>query len=302
MKIPKLKQPRWLSTVVFTTGLLGLISLAIGSTSSGIALWSLGSASVLAIFFHYLLPGSGFFSAVFANSVGIYTCLYVFFISVNFTKASPSATQAGFVLPLAGFLVGLLWHRKRIQHAMALAQRQGASGLLPGFVWILPLAAVGLMTFLAPLEHMTPTEHDAALLGAMTIISLTVLVASQSVAIFLLDMGLLFEDFFDNAAHLLKPAFAFFTWYSLLTIIFGCVYTIVDHFAPLPHFLIGGAARPITFAEGLYLSVVTLSTVGYGDIIAASPTSRLLIAAEIFSGVLLLLFGVQAVLTSRPKT
>jgi len=63
--------------------------------------------------------------------------------------------------------------------------------------------------------------------------------------------------------------------------------------------LIYGNLRPITLPESLYLSVVTLSTVGYGDISASSALARMMVAAEILLGVLMLLFGVQAILTSK---
>ena len=59
-----------------------------------------------------------------------------------------------------------------------------------------------------------------------------------------------------------------------------------------------GTPRPITFAEGVYFSVVTLSAVGYGDIAAQSLVMRLLVISEIVAGVLLFLFGVQAILAT----
>jgi voltage-gated potassium channel Kch len=98
-----------------------------------------------------------------------------------------------------------------------------------------------------------------------------------------------------------KPAFAFFTWYSLLAIVFACLYTIVDRFSPATHFVVAGEARDIQFSEALYVSIVTLSTVGYGDIVARSPSARMLVAVEIVVGVVLLLFGVQAFLAASTK-
>ena len=85
----------WLGTILFTVVLLGLIALAIGDSSPGIAVGALVSVAILATALHYLLPGGGFFSAVFANLVGIYACLYVFFISVNFGRISALAAQVG---------------------------------------------------------------------------------------------------------------------------------------------------------------------------------------------------------------
>ena len=63
-----------------------------------------------------------------------------------------------------------------------------------------------------------------------------------------------------------------------------------------PHFAINGVVRDITFPESLYFSLVTLSTVGYGDIVALSNPIRVLIGSEIVVGILLLLFGVSEIL------
>jgi voltage-gated potassium channel len=290
---------RWVGTIIFTAGLLGLIVLAIGNVSPGIAGWVLASVIVITSLLHYILPGNGLFSAVFANSVGIYACMYIFFASVNFTKVSPIPAQVGFVLPLIAFVAGLLWHRKRIAKAFLAEERSLNFDLVRAAAWLLPLAAVGLITFLVPLDDMTAGEQDKVLLASMGIISITVLLASRDVALFLLDAGIVIEEFFTNMARLAKPAFAFFTWYSLLTIVYGCIYTIISAHSATHHFIVHGADRPITFAEGLYLSVVTLSTVGYGDVVASSPAARVLIASEIFLGVLLLLFGVEAILRSN---
>ncbi|MSO97186.1 MAG: two pore domain potassium channel family protein [Rhodospirillaceae bacterium] len=71
----------------------------------------------------------------------------------------------------------------------------------------------------------------------------------------------------------------------MLVIVFACLYTIIDQFSKQPHFSIGGELRDITFAEALYVSVVTLSTVGYGDIVAHTLAVRMLVAFEIFVGV-----------------
>ena len=290
---------RWLGTILFTSALLGLIALAIGDISPWIAVSVLVSVGFVTTTLHYMLPGSGLFSAVFANSVGIYACTYIFFINVNFTKATALAAEVAFVLPLATFMLGLLWHRKNILSSFEAAERHMTFDMVRALAWILPLAGVGLLTFMVPLPEMMPPQQNIFLLGSMAVISVTVLIASRDIAMFLLDAGIVFEEFFANAARLAKPAFAFFTWYSLLTIVYGCVYTIISAHSATPHFIVHGDNRPITFAEGLYLSVVTLSTVGYGDVVAASPAARVLIASEIFAGVLLLLFGVEAILRTN---
>ncbi len=292
------------ATIAFTSMLLGLIVLALGDTNPGVATVALIAACVLATMFHFLLPGSDFFSAVFANSIGIYACVYVFFLSQNFRQVGVVAQELGFALPLAGFLIGSIWRRREIIAAVGRdekSERSVVRDIWSRIVWIPPLIGVGVASFVLPLAELSPADQDEALLGGMTIIALTALLAAGDIAAFLLDTALLFGDFFGNIARLTKPAFAFFTCYSLLAIIFGCLYTILDRFSAISNFIVSGVARKISLAEGLYLSVVTLSTVGYGDLSAASPLARSLVAVEIFAGVMLLLFGVQAILTTGRK-
>ena len=48
--------------------------------------------------------------------------------------------------------------------------------------------------------------------------------------------------------------------------------------------------------------MVTLSTVGYGDIVPATHTIRLVATVQVVAGVFLLLFGVQVLLTYASET
>lgn len=292
---------RLVSTVVFTSTLLGLIALALGNTAPVIAIVALFSVVVLAAIFHFTLPHSDFFSAVFANSIGAYACIFVFFVSQNFARANGGAQAIAFVLPLVGFVIGLLWHLREITAAVSEGRdRAPRQGRHP-FIWLPPLVAVGAASFLLPLRDLTEAEQGFWLLGAMTVLSLTGFLAARDITAFLLETAVLFGDFFENAAKLAKPAFAFFTCYSLLALVFGCLFTILDRYSPAPNFLVGGTLKAISLGEGIYLSVVTLSTVGYGDLIAQTPIARIFVAFEIFSGVLLLLFGVQAILSARQE-
>ena len=92
------------------------------------------------------------------------------------------------------------------------------------------------------------------------------------------------------------PAFAFLTFYSLCIIMFGAFYTILDRFMVEPNFIIDGVRRDLTFPEGLYFSLVTFATVGYGDIHPVTGAVRLICGIEIVMGVLLLLFGFSAII------
>ena len=54
--------------------------------------------------------------------------------------------------------------------------------------------------------------------------------------------------------------------------------------------------RDISFAESLYFSVITMATVGYGDVTPLSDVARLVVAGQVVVGILLLLFGFSEIL------
>jgi voltage-gated potassium channel len=133
-------------------------------------------------------------------------------------------------------------------------------------------------------------------IAAMAVIALTVMAVSGNVAAFLIESGLLFEEFFSRSARMLVPAFAFLTFYSLIVVVFAAVYRILDRLATVPQFVVQGVAKELSFTESLYFSLVTLATVGYGDIIPATNLTRLLAGFEVVCGILLLLFGVNEII------
>jgi voltage-gated potassium channel len=61
-------------------------------------------------------------------------------------------------------------------------------------------------------------------------------------------------------------------------------------------FAFAGVRRAMSFPEALYFSVVTLSTIGYGDIVPVVPAARVLAAIQSVCGLLLLLFGFAEIL------
>ncbi|MGC1178210.1 MAG: hypothetical protein WA884_04090, partial [Methyloceanibacter sp.] len=71
----------------------------------------------------------------------------------------------------------------------------------------------------------------------------SVLTVSRDVAIFLVEAGLLFEEFFSRMSRLVIPAFAFFTFYSLIVILFASAYRLISVYTPERNFNVGGALR-----------------------------------------------------------
>lgn len=288
-----------LSAVVFTGVLLALISLSIKTVAGDLAFVLLASVAVVVYIFHRLFPGGEFFTIALANFIGIYASIFVLFVEGNFKTLTPMVQAWGFVMPLAAFVGGAWWKRHTIRTIVLTDVLRPGRRFDRVFLWLLPVFAIGALTFLTPSQGITPLAVTELFFLAMAAISLIVLFVSRDIAIFLLDTGLLFEGFFQAAAKLVVPAFAFLTFYSLLVIVFASLYTILDRFTDPPNFLIDGRPRDITFPESLYFSLVTLSTVGYGDIQPHTGFSRLITAAEILLGILLLLFGFSAIISHR---
>jgi len=90
--------------------------------------------------------------------------------------------------------------------------------------------------------------------------------------------------------------FAFVTFFTLFILTFARIYPVLDLLTPVPQFLIGGQGRMIGIMESAYFSVITMSTVGYGDIVPAASAVRFVASIQIILGVLLLLFGFSEII------
>src|SRR6185437_10100289 len=115
------------------------------------------------------------------------------------------------------------------RHRNAIAQLAGSHQLrreqpLRVLAWLIPVLAVGALTFLVPSTAATPGLVDSAFLAASTAIAIIVFAVSRDIAVFLRDTGLLFDEFFRRISGLVIPAFAFLTFYSLLVILFASLY------------------------------------------------------------------------------
>lgn len=242
-------------------------------------------------FFLKAFPGSRFFAIAFANGLAIYACLFAVFTDVNFAQARPLATRLGFVLPVATFLAGAWLRRERIRRIVLEERLADAAEVARSFAWLVPVFGIGVLTFVLPTLALGPQAADLAFVAAMAAIAAIVFAVSADVSTFLIETGLLFEEFFGRMARLVVPTFAFLTFYSVSVIAFATLYRIVDRMSLAPNFSIGGAPRAITFPESLYFSIVTMATVGYGDIVPVSDAARALAAVQVVLGVLLLLVG-----------
>jgi voltage-gated potassium channel len=282
-------------SLIFTAGLLCLIALSIERAGGSLLVTLIVSVTGFAVAMHIYFPGSLFFSFALSNLIGVYACIFVLFVENDYREVDVVALPIGFVLPLIAFFAGTLWRRHSIRAVIASQEQRGEIRFGRALLWLVPVFAIGVLGFLIPAGMSTATL-DVLFLAAMTTIAVVVLLASRDVAIFLLDTGLLFEEFFARAARLTVPVFAYLTFYSLAVIVFGSVYSAIDHLTHVAHFHVDGVLRELSFAESLYFSLITLSMVGYGDIVPAANPIRVLVAIEIVCGIVLLLFGFNEII------
>lgn len=286
---------RRISGIAFTAALLLLIGFAVeGDFGFDFTVTMFASALGAFAFFALLFPGSLFFSLALANSLAVYVAIFVFFSESNFRAVSNLAQDIGFVLPLAGFMAGA-WLRRSVITAIVRAERV-ASGteFRRVTLWLAPVALIGGITFALPAD--LGSRADLALLVAMAAIGAIVFATARDVAVFLIDAGLLFEEFFARIERLVLPVYAFLTFYSLIVVTFAAIYKLIDDHAAGAHFRILGEDRAISFSEALYFSIVTLSTVGYGDVLPVSDAVRVVASLQVVFGVTLLLVGLSEIM------
>ncbi|MEI8395558.1 MAG: ion channel [Rhodospirillaceae bacterium] len=293
-------QRGWIGAVSFTAFLLSVIALSIKAVAGTLAFVLLGSVIFVVAVFHRVFPGSHFFTLSLVNFIGIYACIFTVIVESNFAGVSPREQALGFILPLLAFLGGAAIRSRSVRNIVISRRPRHDSHFGEIFLWLLPMVGMIALTFALP-GGFGGQFAPVPFVAFQAVLAVIVLFVSRDIAIFLLDVGLLFEGFFQQASRLVMPAFAFLTFYSLLVIIFAALYSIAQRLFTGINFIASGTPHTLNFAECLYFSVVTLSTVGYGDIQPISGPIRFISAMEIVMGVLLLLFGFSAIIRHSPS-
>src|SRR5512137_936478 len=91
----------------FTAALLALIALSLENLGIYLVAVLFGSVAVLVAVLYTVFPGSRFFTFALANLIGIYACVFGFFVEVHFREVDRTVATIGFVAPLAAFLAGV---------------------------------------------------------------------------------------------------------------------------------------------------------------------------------------------------
>ncbi len=287
---------RQLTLFGLSIGLVALIGVSIAGAPNFL-FFAIVTATVLAtIAIRLLFPKSQLLPITFASLMAVYASIFALFVESIFSDTKDVSRGIGFSAPILFFILRCWYRRAEVGAAVVTTNIRNGKGLLRAFAWLLPICLAGVGVYLLSGIAEPALNTDLALLGAMALIGLIVFFVGKEVAAFLVDTGLLFEEFLSRVSRLTIPAFAFLTFYALLVIVFGALYSIISQHSIEPHFRVGNITRPLSFLEAMYFSIVTISTVGYGDIVPASNPVRVLASLEVVCGVMLLLFGVSELL------
>jgi voltage-gated potassium channel len=291
----------WLRSIGFTLALVALVVAGIGADWS-FAVAALATCAIGFGFFYVFFPGGMHFGITVANLLAFYACMFVFFHDANFPAAPRPFVTISFLLPVIGYLGGCFLQRRRIG-AMMLTRRSHAPRNLPRLSrWVPGTAIVGTVSFAMPELGLDPLTQGIALTVSMTVVAAFVGFAVRDVVRLQMDIATIFEGVTARLTHLLMPIVAFLMLYSLLVVVFGCLYRIADRYIGLPQFMVHGIPAPLAFTDALYFSVITLSTLGYGDIVPATSLVRALSALEVIFGMLMLLFGFSEIMRAGRDT
>ena len=290
----------WLHATVFTMVLVGLVVAAIGADVA-IAVTALVVSAVGFGFFYLLFTGGGHFGVSVANALAVYACVFEFFRESNFPQVGQGLAMIGQALPVMAFLLGCILQRRRITPAIHARRLHGPVHLPSMWRWVPPIVLIGAMSFLVPRFGLHAEGQGLALLVSQGLIGVFVALAVRDVVMLLVDITMVFEDVASRLDAFVMPMAAFLTYYSLLVVIFTCLYRIAEITLGGGQFLIHGKPGTLGFAEALYFSVITIATVGYGDITPDSSLVRGLASIEVVMGLLLLLFGFSEIMRSRDR-
>ena len=91
-----------------------------------------------------------------------------------------------------------------------------------------PELTIGAASFMLPRMAFDPWTEGVALIVAMSAITLFVALAVRDVILVMVDVAAVFEGVARRLDQLVMPMMAFVTFYSLLVVVFGCLYRIAD--------------------------------------------------------------------------
>ncbi|MBL6456257.1 two pore domain potassium channel family protein [Belnapia sp. T6] len=286
------RTPRgFLTAFGMSLGLMLLVAGGVADRGGTFPLVLLGASALAIGALTLLFPHGPQFALGTTNGLAMYACLFVVLGRAGFPDATDWARAIAFLLPILGF-VGACVIRRRVLSAWAEEEEAADLAHLPRFArWLAVTGLVGVVSLSLPINRLDAAGQGVALICAMGAIGLVSAIAVGDVVRLLVDIAVIFRVVTRRLSRLAVPIAAYSSLWALLTVVFGCLYRIADGLSSAPLYTSTQGPVRIDFSDALHFSVVTLSTVGYGDIIPLDDGIRLLAGIQMLLAQLLLLFG-----------
>jgi hypothetical protein len=248
---------------------------------------------------HLIFPHGLIFALGAANGLAVYVCVFVVIGQAAFPNVAPWSRSVAFLLPVLSFVLACWLRRNELA---GIADAEAHKGPSVDFLrWLGACAAIGILSLATPINRFGPELQTMALLIAMSAIGAIGAAAVAEVVRLLVDVATIMRQVGQRLRHLAVPIASYVSLFALLAVAFGCFYRIADGLSRTPVFMLVGVPSRISFSDAMHFSVVTLSTVGYGDIQPFDDGIRLLAAIQMILGQLLLLFGFAEIMRGRAR-
>ncbi|MDB5377280.1 MAG: hypothetical protein JWR00_1726 [Rubritepida sp.] len=282
-----------------TLAFMLLVALGVSDQGWSFAAAALVIASLALGGLHLVFPHGLLFALGLANGLAIYVCLFVVIARASFPDAAEWSRSVAFLLPVLSFVLACV-ARRRALTAAASSEMGADLKHLPRFArWMIPTALVGAISLSLPVNRFAPEWQTFLLLVAMGAIAAITAASVGPIVRLLVDISVIMRQVGHRVMVLAVPIATYVSLFALLAVAFGCLYRTADGFSRTPIFLLMGQPGRLSFSDALHFSIVTLSTVGYGDIQPADDGIRLLAAVQMILGQLLLLFGFAEIMRSH---
>ncbi len=290
-----LARRRGLLGVALTVALMLLVAGGVVDQGWAFAGTALLVAGVAVGTLHLIFPHGLVFALGAANGLAIY--VFAVIGQAGFPRVEGWARSAAFLLPVLGF-VAACW-RRRVELA-AIAEGGGPRWHPERVVrWLGGCVLIAVGSLAMPVNRMEAGGQTAVLLLAMLGVAVVTAAAVGEVVRLLVEVATILRQVGRRLKHLGVPIATYVSLFALLAVAFGCFYRIADGLSRSPIFMMVGVPAHISFSDAMHFSVVTLSTVGYGDIQPHDDGIRLLAAIQMVLGQLLLLFGFAEIMRGR---
>ena len=298
MQLPDPRRRAALATGL-TLSFMLLVAMGVADEGWAFALAAPLIASLALGGLHLIFPHGLLFALGAANGLAVYMGVFVVIGRASFPEAAEWSRPVAFLLPVLAFVLTCWANRGSLAGAAA---AQGGADLrhFPRFLrWMLPTGLIGIVSLSAPINRAPPDWQTVALLVSMAMIAVIGAFAVGHIVRLLVEISAILRRVGHRLRHLAVPIATYVSLFALLSVAFACFYRIADGLSRSPIFVLMGEPGRLSFSDALHFSIVTLSTVGYGDIQPADDGIRLLAAIQMIMGQLLLLFGFAEIMRSH---